>query len=461
MAIIKTNKLLFILVPVVVLVVVAIILTGSGDRVDSAKEKKPLVLTPEEMGLLGVEGDTPRDTVATLVGQVNTLRKQVEISQQESEKMRLLNESLAAQNSAVDIRIQDAINREASKVGALGTSDQLGQQGRDLLGSLQQQIDQLNNNQRTEIPIGLGLEGSNGLVWVEPLDGKQSQSLNGSPSVSFPQAFSESSNPFSSESAIAAINDLPATSAGSEEPVYTLPKNSTLMGSVAMTALLGRIPIDGVVNDPYPFKVIIGEENLTANGIDLPEVESAIVSGTASGDWTLSCVRGVVKSMTFVFYDGTIRTVPSEDEDQGGSSQDQSSKTIGWISDPQGLPCVYGERKTNAREFLLTSFILSAAGAASNAFAAGETTTSVDSAGTATSAITGSAGNFVAGQAIGSGVEDVREWVTERFGQTFDAIYVPPGQPVAIHIDTELAIDYETKGRKVRYENTYSSRRLP
>ncbi len=26
------------------------------------------------------------------------------------------------------------------------------------------------------------------------------------------------------------------------------------MGSVAMTALIGRVPIDGTVNDPYPFK---------------------------------------------------------------------------------------------------------------------------------------------------------------------------------------------------------------
>lgn len=59
-----------------------------------------------------------------------------------------------------------------------------------------------------------------------------------------------------------------------------------------MTALLGRVPINGTVTDPYPFKVLIGRDNLTANGIDLPDVEGAIVSGTASGDRTLSCVRG-------------------------------------------------------------------------------------------------------------------------------------------------------------------------
>ena len=65
----------------------------------------------------------------------------------------------------------------------------------------------------------------------------------------------------------------------SAEPVYTLPENSTLVGSRAMTALLGRVPINGTVTDPYPFKVLIGKDNLTANGIELPDVEGAIVSG--------------------------------------------------------------------------------------------------------------------------------------------------------------------------------------
>ena len=46
---------------------------------------------------------------------------------------------------------------------------------------------------------------------------------------------------------------------------------------------------------PYPFKVLIGPDNLTANGIDIPDVAGAVVSGTASGDWTLSCVRGQIR----------------------------------------------------------------------------------------------------------------------------------------------------------------------
>ena len=135
-----------------------------------------------------------------------------------------------------------------------------------------------------------------------------------------------------------------------------------------MTALIGRVPIDGTVNDPYPFKVLIGPDNLTANGIDIPDVAGAVVSGTASGDWTLSCVRGQIRSVTFVFQDGTIRTVP-EDSSKGGSSgaQDHNGAStqggLGWISDPYGIPCVSGERRSNAQQYLGSQALITAAGA--------------------------------------------------------------------------------------------------
>src|SRR3546814_13830124 len=104
---------------------------------------------------------------------------------------------------------------------------------------------------------------------------------------------------------------------------------------------------------PYPFKVLIGPDNLTANGIDIPDVAGAVVSGTASGDWTLSCVRGQIRSVTFVFQDGTIRTVP-EDSSKGGSSGGNAGHNgasiqggLGWSSGPYGLPRT-GERRVGA-----------------------------------------------------------------------------------------------------------------
>lgn len=214
-----------------------------------------------------------------------------------------------------------------------------------------------------------------------------------------------------------------------------------------MTALLGRIPIGNSVNDPYPFKAIIGRDNLIANGIELPDIEQAIVSGTATGDWTLSCVRGEVKSLTFVFNDGRIVT------------SGKGNEKIGWLSDPHGIPCIPGERKTNAPEYLGTHFLLAAAGAAAQGYSQAQTTTVVDG-NTVVGAVTGQQGKYVVGQALGQGIQETANWFKERYGQNFDAIYVPPGHPIAIHIDKAIDIDYDLKGRKVKYAQFSRSSQL-
>lgn len=224
-----------------------------------------------------------------------------------------------------------------------------------------------------------------------------------------------------------------------------------------MTALLGRIPIDGKVTDPYPFKVMIGKDNLTANGIELPDVQGAIVSGTATGDWTLSCVRGSITSITFVFTDGTVRTLPSPDGQNSGGNQNSgnangNNSSIGWISDDNGIPCISGTRKSNASTYLPTIAGLAAAGAAGDAFAQNQNTTQTNGYGGVTSTLTGDAGQAVLGKALSGGMRETIDWVKARYGQTFDAIYVPPGQTVALHITRQLAIDYEEKGRRVKYD---------
>ncbi|HGB3295098.1 TPA: hypothetical protein ACIVBI_004059 [Salmonella enterica subsp. enterica serovar 40:-:1,5] len=89
---------------------------------------------------------------------------------------------------------------------------------------------------------------------------------------------------------------------------------------------------------------MIDRDNLTANGIELPEVEGAIVSGTASGDWTMSCVRGSVTSITFVFTDGTVRTLPAPSDRTDNSGSENGGRSgnggsIGWLSDNSGIPC--------------------------------------------------------------------------------------------------------------------------
>lgn len=209
------------------------------------------------------------------------------------------------------------------------------------------------------------------------------------------------------------------------------------------------------MTDPFPFKVLIGRENLIANGIDLPDVEGAIVSGTSTGDWTLSCVRSEVTSITFVFADGRISNGRASGESRAVNAT--SNNKIGWLSNPAGVPCIPGDRKTNAKEYLSSQFLLAGASAAAQSLSQGQVTTVVDG-GAVSSAMTGNTGQYVLGQALSGGLSEMENWYRQRYGQMFDAVYVPPGQEVVVHIIADLEIDYDTGARKVKYNNKRSTR---
>jgi integrating conjugative element protein (TIGR03752 family) len=236
-------------------------------------------------------------------------------------------------------------------------------------------------------------------------------------------------------------------------PVYTIAKNSTLVDATAMTALIGRVPLGSQVTDPYSFKLIIGKDNLIANGIELPEVAYSIASGKAVGDWTLGCVRGDVHSITFVFEDGTIRTVPEAKSVFAGSGQSRELK-IGELSDAFGNPCVVGERITNAYTYLAQRIGVTAAAAAAEAAAASQTTvlTSAGGGGIGTSvAVDGSTSDYILGKTISDGAQEVAGWLDQRQSQQFDAIYVAPGANVSMHVTEQIDIDYDTVGRKTNH----------
>ncbi|WP_313303882.1 TIGR03752 family integrating conjugative element protein, partial [Stutzerimonas balearica] len=376
----KSNPLLkWLLIPMALLLVfVGVKLFSGAPGGQPAPKGAASTLTPEEMKALGIAGDTPRDTVATLVAQVKQLRTELQSALGDNKQHKAENERLRARESAIDQRIQSALEGERNRLEQERNqvaSDR--QQTQGLLQDLQRQLDGLSGKGGpSDLPVGLGLEegdgkrfnrGVGGTQWVEPDEAKV-DAKNASKEPSLPLSFGPAQKSLSA--AVESVADVGSRAVGaSTKAVYTVPSNSTLMGSIAMTALIGRVPIDGTVNDPYPFKVLIGPDNLTANGIDIPDVAGAVVSGTASGDWTLSCVRGQIRSVTFVFQDGTIRTVP-EDSSKGGSSGGNAGHNgasiqggLGWISDPYGIPCVSGERRSNAQQYLGSQALITAAGA--------------------------------------------------------------------------------------------------
>ncbi|ENA0198891.1 TIGR03752 family integrating conjugative element protein [Salmonella enterica] len=484
MATLRSNTLVKIIIPVVALSAVAIGIRACSDKrvqQEAAVTTLP-TLTPEQLRELGVEGDTAQDTLNTLVGKLGEIQRQQGDILEENKQLKEENKTLRASTSQVDKRINEAVsNVQDQTQKALDTQKKsLTETFDSMLAGLQNGVgtgkdnnagaDSMNGG---DIPVGLGLDvdgGSgkttgDGFQWVEPQDAVPVDPQN---SQSGPPRFATS---FLDDNALTRQkNELERNAnnrqglnneqdEGAVDPVYTLPENATLVGSTAMTALLGRIPVNNKVTDPYPFKVMIGRDNLTANGIELPDVEGAIVSGTASGDWTLSCVRGDVKSITFVFSDGTVRTVPSPSgrtdnsgSDNGGTSGNGGS--IGWLSDDNGIPCISGTLKSNASTYLPTIGLLALGTSAGDALTASQYTNNTTDSGGVTSALTGNAGQAVLGQALGGSFKEVAQWVKERYAQTFDAVYVPPGAKVAVHITRQMNIDYAEKGRRVKYDFT-------
>jgi integrating conjugative element protein (TIGR03752 family) len=472
---IEANSVLKYGVPLAVLVAGVIALRachnggGTSDQqaaANQAKAQPANQLTPAEMKALGLGADTPENSVATLVAQMHRMNKQLADSQKESAKLREQNHRLATKNQNVKAQIKSAmsIQQQQDTQNRQSLVDKINRRMAELRASLSVNGNNGGQANNGRVPVGLGLKnnktpaGAKGqaVTWVNPLGthaspggtGQGQPSSGDGDTSAFSSAFSTGEQTVATASSHLRQTVTGASELAAAVPVYTVPKNATLTGSVAMTALLGRVPINGAVEDPYPFKVVIGPDDLTANGIEVPEVQGAIVSGVATGDWTLSCVRGTVKSITFIFQDGRVVTVPKSKKPGKSDNNNQKTQDIGYISNPQGVPCVAGTRKTNARSFILTDLLLSAGAGAANAVSGGQTTTRVSGFG-ATQGVTGNIGKYIAGQAATQGISEVRKWVEKRFGQTFDAIYVPPGHPVAVNIDKTLDIDYDPNGRKV------------
>jgi integrating conjugative element protein (TIGR03752 family) len=233
-------------------------------------------------------------------------------------------------------------------------------------------------------------------------------------------------------------------------PYYTIPENATLAGVVSMTSLIGRVPIDGRVTDPMQWKAVVGRDNLAANGFELPDdLAGMIVSGIAIGDMALSCSEGKVRSLTFVFNDGTIRTVSTRRGGGGqgtvrtsASSGGSNNTDLGYISDLHGNPCISGKFVTNAPAYLTDIVGMKTLEVAGQAFSDAQRTVSQNSTfGTTSSAVTGSVGSYALGQAVAGASDEVSKWLMARLKNSFDAVVTPSGHRMVIHLDTEIRLD--------------------
>ena len=235
-------------------------------------------------------------------------------------------------------------------------------------------------------------------------------------------------------------------------PVYTLPDLSILNAATAVTHMIGRVPIKGDVTDPAPFKVVLGHDNLAANGHNIPGIEGMFMEGHVWGDATLSCVRAYVERASFVFKDGRIVNYPEKKgkkNKKGGSTE-----SIGYLTDDYGSTCIPGKYITNAPRTLSARFLADLATGAADAYSNKETTSVVSSTGGVTTAITGNDGKYVMGQAIASGAHGVSDYIRNRNLDIWDSVLVRAGMKVAVHLQEEIPINYSKDARKISYLST-------
>lgn len=414
------------------------------------------------------DADSAADTVRSLTAKLQQIQAETEGLRQENQKLlqqgpeftnklkaevaEELKRQRNGENQELAKRVDDLAKRSTGIVTQSSPAGSTTSLPGNLNGLSLGQSGDLARDIGRVVPGAGGLSG--GMVWIQPLDHDPAAPIGTMPSANPASLLHEG-------------GALEPPKARPPEPAYTVPRNATLVGSTAMTALIGRVPVKGQVEDPFPFKVLVGRDNLAANGLEIPDVNGMVFSGTAFGDWTLGCVRGTVKSVTFLFDDGTIRTVSADNASGGtggvgaatGASLGGSGtgtnaggvagRGLGWISDRRGIPCVTGSRISNAVDYLSGRMLARGIETAGQAFARAQTTVNTTPLGGYTSAVTGNVMNYALGQTAAGGADELAKWIADRQSQMFDVVYVDTGAEVAVHIDHEITIDYEPNGRKL------------
>lgn len=439
------------------------------------------------------DGDNANETLTTVVASNGELRKQIQAVLDQNANLKRDNDALRTSQEAVAAQARDQVLAQLRAEGVVGASavpgaadvtpvDPAPPAKRTPLDRVGSAVDQAINDAGTllgslkttpggprpaashGIPAGLGYDGAatafpsvsqeaGGVTTykvVAPLGYDESKEGHDRKlvrkTVGVVAARTEAGAP---RAAAAEPARLAAADGEEATPYFTIPENATMTRVTAMTAIVGRVPIDGRVTDPMQFKAVIGRENLAANGWDMPDdLSGIVVSGIAIGDMALSCSEGKVHSLTFVFADGSIRTVSTRKKNTtGGGAVD---RPLGYLSDPWGNPCIAGKFVTNAPAYLTDVVGLRTLGVASRAYAAAQTTTT-DSAqtGTSSTSVTGDRGAYVLGQAAAAGTDEVTNWVMSRLKNSFDAVVTPAGQKVVLHIDQQIDIDKAAEPRKL------------
>ncbi len=411
------------------------------------------------------DGDTVAESLSSVQAQYGNLLKTLEAKKQSDSDIQSQMDALRAQIADQETTVQPSADSESVQQ----LREQVDALSSQLEGRLTDGFDQASQLINGNYQIGLGLnddsENSETGARPAPLPGY----VTLRPLTTSSNAISESESVTTSfrDDPVAQIEQqssslLDSLSSEPTKPYATIPARSTLLNAKAMTALIGRVPVGGQVQDPFPVKVIVGANNLAANGHRIDGIDGMIFDGTATGDWTLSCVTVQLTGATFVFEDGTVRHVPSTAQNvQDGVEQgvgagfgNPNDSVIGYLSDRFGTPCIGGKRLTDAHKQAALSGLMGLAQGHLDAKASAETSTNRDNSGTSSS-VTGDADVFAKYSQYANASRAFTDAYRERFQDTFDAIYVSNGADVVANITRDLHIDYVPDSRHLNYSQEH------
>lgn len=237
------------------------------------------------------------------------------------------------------------------------------------------------------------------------------------------------------------------------EAVYTINNGATLFTNTTMTAMMGKVPVNNSLTDPFRFKVISGTDNLAASRQHLPDgLDSIVWTGFVAGNREQSCVSGFLDTVTLVFQDGTISTTSVR---ATGQPDVANIPHLAYISDQWGKPCIRGQLYDNARQYLTDRVFLSALAATASAAAAAQTTTITGDQGNIVQGVTGEQRDFILSNGVAGALDETLDFYRDRLSNVVDVVYVPTGEFVTIHVDTEIAFDRMPSSRKI--DHTVSS----
>ncbi|HBO2405239.1 TPA: TIGR03752 family integrating conjugative element protein, partial [Pseudomonas aeruginosa] len=147
------NPLLKLLViPVVIgAILIGVSMMGKKEGAQSQGAATPTV-TSEEAATLGIDGDTPADTLRTIVAESRQLKDQISKVIQENDSLKAANENLQGRLRNIDQNIEQKLNNTAQEL-----QQQQENRSQTILDQVQKRLENLTHVPEagdTDLPVG-------------------------------------------------------------------------------------------------------------------------------------------------------------------------------------------------------------------------------------------------------------------------------------------------------------------